>query len=241
MQPILQETSTRKSDPDIPLRVTDLQYKIGLHSILKGITFELKKGDVLSLLGPNGAGKTTLLKCIGGAIPHLGSKEIFGGNPVKNYAIRRRIGYLGHETFLYSKLSARENLEFYSALYQVETSPDAILDEYQISHAADQMVETFSRGMKQRLALARALLCSPELLLLDEPFTGLDQQATIWLENRIRELKKTAAVVMATHELKRAAEISDHFLILKAGRQAFYGSREEIDTNIEDFYRIRTE
>lgn len=241
MQPILQETSTRKSDPDIPLRVTDLQYKIGLHSILKGITFELKKGDVLSLLGPNGAGKTTLLKCIGGAIPHLGSKEIFGGNPVKNYAIRRRIGYLGHETFLYSKLSARENLEFYSALYQVETNPDAILDEYQISHAADQMVETFSRGMKQRLALARALLCSPELLLLDEPFTGLDQQATIWLENRIRELKKTAAVVMATHELKRAAEISDHFLILKAGRQAFYGSREEIDTNIEDFYRIRTE
>jgi heme exporter protein A len=193
------------------------------------------------LLGPNGAGKTTLLKCIGGAIPHLGSKEIFGGNPVKNYAIRRRIGYLGHETFLYSKLSARENLEFYSALYQVETNPDAILDEYQISHAGDQMVETFSRGMKQRLALARALLSSPELLLLDEPFTGLDQQATIWLENRIRELKKTAAVVMATHELKRAAEISDHFLILKAGRQAFYGSREEIDTNIEDFYRIKTE
>jgi heme exporter protein A len=239
MQSTLQEKSTQKSDPDIALSVADLQYKIGLHPILKGIALELQKGEVLALLGPNGAGKSTLLKCLAGILPHLGIRQIFGKNPNKDYILRRRISYLGHETFLYSKLTARENLEFYASLYQVSANPESILAEFQLLYAGNQMVETFSRGMKQRLALARTLLSSPELLLLDEPFTGLDQQASFWLEKKIIELRQSAAIIIATHEMTRTAGIPDRFLILKGGRQIFWGSKDEFDTNIDDFYRAK--
>lgn len=241
MQSVLQETKPAKSGPDIALRVTDLQFKIGLHSILKGISFELRKGEVLALMGPNGAGKSTLLKCLAGILPHSGVREIFGRNPVKDYGLRSKIGYLGHETFLYSKLSALENLEFYASLYHADVHPVSVLEEYQLSHVANQMVETLSRGMKQRLALARTFLSSPELLLLDEPFTGLDQKSSLWLESKIMQSRKNTAVIMATHELKRAGEVSDHFLIVKGGRQIFFGSKTELDTDIENFYRIKTE
>lgn len=240
MQPTVQEKTRTKSNPDIALQVADLQYKIGLQSILKGITFRLERGEILALLGPNGAGKTTLLKCIAGILPSLGSREIFGQNPAKNYALRKKIGYLGHETFLYSKLSARENLEFYSSLYQVRIDPDRVLKEYELLPSANQMVETFSRGMKQRLSLARTLLSFPELLLLDEPFTGLDQQASLWLHNKLTEMKQNAAIVIASHELKRTGDFSDQVLILKSGRQIFYGNKSELDTDIDEFYRIKT-
>ena len=94
--------------------------------------------------------------------------------------------------------------------------------------------------MKQRLSLARTLLSSPELLLLDEPFTGLDQQASLWLHNKLIELKQNAAIVIASHELKRTGDFSDQLLILKGGRQIFYGSKNELDTDIDEFYRIKT-
>jgi ABC-type multidrug transport system ATPase subunit len=240
MQPTLQEKSKTKSNLDTALHVADLQHKSGLQSLLKGITFELKKGQILGLLGPNGAGKTTLLKCLVGILPHSGIRQIFGENPSKNPRIRSMVGYLGHETFLYSKLSAKENLEFYSSLYHVNINPDRVLEEYGLLPFANQMAETFSRGMKQRLSLARTLLPSPQLLLLDEPFTGLDQEASLWLENKLAEMKQNAAVIIASHDLRKTCENSDQILILRSGRQVFYGNTKELEQDIDALYRITT-
>lgn len=226
----------RKSTPESALSVDGLQYKIRLTSILKDIRFDLLAGQVLVLLGPNGAGKSTLLKCLAGILPHGGEKRIFQSDLKRNYPLRQKLGYLGHETFLYTKLSARENLKFYSALYGIQADIDSILQEYELTAASEQLVETFSRGMKQRLTLARALLATPELLLLDEPFTGLDQQANRFLEARILALKGKTAFVIATHDLQQAYDIGDRFLILKRGRQVFSGMKTEIRGSIQEFY-----
>ncbi len=236
----MKPNETGKSVPEISLRVEALQFKIGLISILKNIQFEVRKGEAVALLGPNGSGKSTLLKCLAGLLPHAGNTEVLGVRSRKDPVRKRKLGYLGHETFLYSKLSARENLQFYSQLYKIEPNIDAILEEYRLLDSSSQLVETFSRGMKQRLALARTLLSSPELLLLDEPFTGLDQQGSRWLEKKILEQKGTVTMLIATHDLERSCEIADKLLILKSGRQMFFGAPAEMDSGIHDFYRIRT-
>lgn len=243
MQPAPPKSSpgtTAKSGSDSALRVDGLQYKIGLVSLLKEIRFDLERGSILALLGPNGAGKSTLLKCIAGLQPHLGNKEILGQQLAKNYPLKGRIGYLAHETFLYPKLTAAENLLFYGNLYGLQVDPTMVLREYGIEGAAHQFVETFSRGMKQRLALARTLLPRPDLLLLDEPFTGLDDQAQTFLSEQIAQLQGKVTVILTTHELERAYRLCDHLLILKNGRQAFFGHKNEVTTDIHEFYRSVT-
>lgn len=232
--------STEKSVPEIALRLESLNFKIGLTFLLKGINFELEQGSVLALLGPNGAGKSTLLKCIAGLQPHQGVRRILGRNPYKDYELKSRIAYLAHETFLYPKLSALENLNFYANIYRIKIDPLSVLREYGIESAANQYVETFSRGMKQRLALARTLLTRPDILLLDEPFTGLDDQAQTFLMEKIDELTSRVTIVLITHELERAYQLCDHLLILKNGRQAFFGRKEDVRGDIHHFYRSIT-
>ncbi|MCI0445099.1 heme ABC exporter ATP-binding protein CcmA [bacterium] len=229
----------QKLNPDLALRVQIPRYKIGITTILKDIQFELASGQILAILGPNGAGKTTILKCIAGTIPKQGTCMIFGSDK-KTPDIKRQIGYLGHETFLYQKLSARENLEFFSGLYGMNSSIENLLDSFSLSAAANQLVESFSRGMKQRLALARTILADPRLLLLDEPFTGLDMEASRLLESTISQRKAKSAIVLTTHELQRAYQIADYFLVVKNGKQIFFGSRNEIPNEIEEFYRSLT-
>jgi len=229
----------QKLNPDPALKVQIPRYKIGIRTILKDIHFELATGKILAILGPNGAGKTTILKCIAGTIPKQGSCVIFGSDK-KTPDIKRQIGYLGHETFLYEKLSAQENLEFFSGLYGVNTSVAALLDSFSLSAAAHQLVGSFSRGMKQRLALARTILANPGLLLLDEPFTGLDLEASRLLESTISERRSKSAIVFTTHELQRAYQIADYFLVVKNGKQIFFGSRNEVPVEIEEFYRSLT-
>ena len=222
--------------PDSALVIHDLNFKTGFFTILRKIDFVLSSGETMLLIGPNGAGKSTLLKCIAGILPHRGEKKIFGADPKKNYEMRKRIGYLGHETFLYLKFTARENLQFYSNLYGVPVDIDSILTEYQLSNFSEQMVETYSRGMKQKLALARCLLHRPDLVLFDEPFTGLDQQAAETLRNQIQQMKGKRTMVIAMHELEQGFDLCDKILLLRGGAQAFFGSKEEIKENIRDFY-----
>lgn len=239
-QPQLQQAQSvpaEKSALEPALQIRNLQYKIGFHRILKGVNFTLQTGEVLGLLGPNGSGKSTLLKCLAGLLPHSGTREIFGFSPKKNYGLRRQIGYVGHETFLYSKLTGRENLEFYSRLFEISLNVDSQLDQYALTDAADQLVETYSRGMKQRLTLARAMLSNPSLLLMDEPFTGLDQQGNRFLSERLGQMKGNVSIIFATHEMLFAHQISDWILILRNGSQAFLGRQAEIGHDIESFYR----
>jgi heme exporter protein A len=221
------------------LVVDDLNFKTGFISVLRNIHFELRTGELLLLIGPNGAGKSTLLKCLAGLLPHGGKKQIFGASLNRNYDLRKKIGYLGHESFLYSKFSARENIAFYSDLYQSKVDVQAILQEYELVEFREQLVETFSRGMKQKLSLARALLNDPQLVFLDEPFTGLDQAASALLHHQISRLKSKAAIVLTTHELEQGYELCDKVLILKAGRQAFFGSKNEVNGSIRHFYNER--
>jgi heme ABC exporter ATP-binding subunit CcmA len=225
--------------PDLALQIEFPRFKIGLTTILRNIQFELKRGEVLAILGPNGAGKSTILKLIAGLLK-VDGKCVILGSEKRDPSIKKQIGYLGHETFLYEKLTARENLEFFAELYGVSPSIDSLLESFQLRDAQNQLVQAFSRGMKQRLALTRALLASPQLLLLDEPFTGLDMDATLLLEKIVTEQKQVRSIILTTHELQRAYEIADHFLILKNGKQIFSGRRSEIVPEIEAFYRTVT-
>ena len=240
MQTANTSNNTPKPASDPALLVENLTFKTGLTSVLRNIHFEIFPGELLLLIGPNGAGKSTLLKCLSGLLSHQGEKRIFGESLKKNYELRKRIGYLGHESFLYLKFSARENLHFYSNLYECQTNIDSILAEYQLAEFGEQLVETYSRGMKQKLSLARALLHGPDLVFLDEPFTGLDQTAAGMLREKILEIKPRATIVLTTHELEQGFELCNKLLILKGGRQAFFGPRSEITGDIRDFYSQMT-
>ena len=228
------------SEPDLALSVDDLTFKSGFATVLRNIQFQLPAGETLLLIGPNGAGKSTLLKCLAGLLPHHGTKQVFGGSPRKNYSLRHKIGYLGHESFLYLKFTARENLIFFADLYGANQNVERLLEEYHLNDFGEQLVETFSRGMKQKLSIARALLHNPELIMLDEPFTGLDQAASLMLRGKILELKKNRTLVLTTHELEQGFELCEKILILKAGRQVFFGNKTEITGNIRQFYHSMT-
>lgn len=234
-QPEKSENNALVHEP--ALSIQGLTYKVGLTTLLKEISFDLDTGSVLSLLGPNGAGKSTLLKCIAGLLPYRGQIKIFGVSP---HTHKPAIGYLAHETLLYPKLTAVENLEFYASLYEARIDAREVLTRYGLGDAANQMVETFSRGMKQRLSLARVLISNPKLILMDEPFTSLDDQAREFLLEQIQALKSTAALILATHELNQSMDVCDRVAILKSGKLVFSGQRSEIRQSISDFFREKT-
>jgi heme exporter protein A len=208
------------------------------------ITFSLEEGELLTLFGPNGAGKTTLLGMLGGALrPHAGEIR-FRGEPrdPSETAWRREIGVLSHRTFLYGPLSARENLDFYGRLYGLPDLPDRVdarLAEVGLERHRDRKVREFSRGMRQRLALARTLLHDPSLVLLDEPFTGLDVHAAALLREVLTRLKDgRRTVVLVTHSLTDGLALADRIAIQVDGRFAFLGARSEIPAGGEEaFYR----
>ncbi len=226
----------------------DLVRRYGPIRAVDGITFELAEGELLTLLGPNGAGKSTLLGLLGGSLrPHSGEIR-FRGEPRDPVATewRREIGVLSHRTFLYGALSARENLAFYGSLYDLEDLDERVparLAEVGLSEQANRRVRGFSRGMRQRLALARTLLHDPSLVLLDEPFTGLDVHASALLREVLGRLKDgQRTVILVTHNLSEGLALADRVAIQAQGRFAFLGRRGEIPDGAEErFYRERVE
>jgi heme exporter protein A len=204
------------------------------------ISFSLEEGELLTLLGPNGAGKTTLLGMLGGALrPHAGEIR-FRGEPRDpgETSWRREIGVLSHRTFLYGPLTARENLDFYGRLYGLEGLARKVherLEEVGLEPHRDRPVRDFSRGMRQRLALARTLLHDPSLVLLDEPFTGLDVHAAALLREVLARLKDgRRTVVLVTHSLADGLALADRVAIQVDGRFAFLGGRSEIPSGGEE-------
>ncbi len=194
---------------------------------IDGFSLEVKEGELFGLLGPNGAGKTTLIKILSTLLlPTSGTASVLGHDVVTEAdAIRRRIGVvLGGERALYWRLTARENLRFFADLYDVpreEARPriDHLLQRVGLSDRADERVENYSKGMKQRLHIARGLLNDPELLLLDEPTIGLDPVAARELRAIVRELQKEGrTIVLTTHYLAEADELSDRVAIIDRGR-----------------------
>lgn len=198
---------------------------------LKNVNLDAPPGACLALIGRNGAGKTTLLRTIAGfSRPGKGTISIFGSAP-RNAETRRYMGYIGHGISVYDELSALENLTLYGRLYGLPNPRAAALDWLErtgLERVKDGLVREFSRGMRQRLAVARAFLHGPRVLLLDEPFTALDDRAIAVLQRLLREaLAEGKTIVMSTHQLREALELATHVALLNRGQVAFHGTRTE--------------
>ncbi|MCW2989945.1 MAG: ccmA [Solirubrobacterales bacterium] len=202
---------------DIPaIELEGLERRYGERIALAGVTLTLQAGQTLAVLGPNGAGKSTLLRVLATLLrPHGGSVKVLGEPlPGEAWKVRGRIGYLGHEPLLYRDLSARENLTLHARLHKVaEARVGELLDAVGLARRADDPVHTFSRGMVQRCAVARAVLHDPELVLLDEPRANLDPTASEIVEPLLAGRTR----VMTSHD-PRDAERADAVLGLKDGR-----------------------
>jgi heme exporter protein A len=201
----------------------------GDYPALRDILLRAEPGACLALIGRNGAGKTTLLRIMAGFLrPGKGKIAIHGKGPREPVA-RRRTGFLGHGISVYDELSALENLVLYGRLYDLPDPRGAALEWLErtgLRHVKDGLVREFSRGMRQRLAVARVFLHSPDVILMDEPFTSLDDRAIAVLQALLREaLAQGRTIVMSTHQLREALELATHVALLNRGRVAFTGGR----------------
>jgi heme exporter protein A len=210
------------------VRVAKIVKRFGSERALAGVSLELRAGSMCALLGHNGAGKTTLVGIVSTLVRQSSGDVAYeaAGKPVTGADVRREIGLLAHSSLCYGELTAIENLELFAGLYDVDGSPATIaklLDRVGLDeHARARVARTYSRGMLQRLALARALLTRPSLLLLDEPFTGLDRGGALALGEQLGDLKAGGAiVVVVTHDLEAIAGRTDHVAILRRGALVF--------------------
>lgn len=198
---------------------------------LRDVGFRVSQGSTVALLGRNGAGKTTLLKIIAGlSKPSQGQVRILGGN-VREDSARRRVGVLGHGISLYDELTATENLMLYARLYDLDEPgkrAHAWLDRVGLERVRDGLVREFSRGMRQRLAVARAFIHDPDVLLFDEPFTSLDDRAITLLQSLLADAHEQGrTIVMSTHQLREALELATHVALIRRGQIAYFGERRQ--------------
>lgn len=214
-----------------------LERVFGQNRAVDGMTFHVEQGEVFGLLGPNGAGKTTTVRLLNGILPPSdGTARVFGFDPTtQGEDIRRRTGVLTETPALYERLSARENLTFFATLQAISESDanrrvDEMLEFFELASRAKDKVETFSKGMKQRLALARALIHKPPLLFLDEPTSGLDPEAAQQVNDLIANLSRSngQTVVLATHNLFEAQRLCDRVAVMNKGRILALGSLKEL-------------
>jgi heme exporter protein A len=206
------------------LSIRELSRHYGRRRALSRVSMDCHAGEIVGLLGPNGAGKSTLLSILSTLTTPTSGEVRYGGRTAseRGTALRSRIGVLSHDLHLYPELTALENLLFFARLYRVADAPSRAahgLGRAGLADRADDLVQGFSRGMRQRLALERALLHAPQLLLLDEPFTGLDDTSTIRLIERLKELRTQGRMVLlATHDLDTAEEVLDRAVVLRDGK-----------------------
>jgi heme exporter protein A len=228
------------------IEVRGLVKSFGSKVALEGVDLDVAEGEFLTLVGPNGAGKTTLVRVLATLTrPTRGSVRVAGYDLAgQGTEVRRRIGLASHQTLLYGDLSAEENLRFYGRMYEVadlEERITALLQRVGLDHRRRDPVRTFSRGMQQRLSLARALLHDPAILLLDEPYTGLDQQAVeVLREVLVALVGRSRTVLMTTHNLERGLELCDRAAILVNGRIVHQAAKSQVDLASfrETYYRF---
>ena len=216
--------------------------RFGPITVLRGLDIKVSSGEFVALLGPNGAGKTTLLRILASlSKPSAGFVQVAGHQlPEGAAAVRAQLGVVSHQPLLYGDLTAEENLSFYARLYSVERSRiGEVLDLIALSNRKDDLVRTYSRGMQQRLAIGRAILHNPRVLLLDEPHTGLDQEAGEILDSVLKEIAlQGRTVVMTSHDLVRAANLATRVDILSKGKIMASAAKEDLGpADLIPFYR----
>jgi heme exporter protein A len=217
------------------IQVEGLWKLFGDVEALTGLDLRVDDGQFLTIFGPNGAGKTTLIKVLATLMrPTEGQVRVGRADVVRAAQdVRRRVGLISHATYLYPQLTAFENLMFYGRLYGVRdgrTRAAALAGRLGLTSRLHDRVSTYSRGMQQRLSIARALLHDPDILLLDEPFTGLDRQACRVLSEILQGIRdRRRTVLMTTHNLEEGLELSDRIAIQAAGRLVFESPAAEID------------
>jgi len=226
------------------LQVKKLYKRFGLKTVLRSLDFSVEPGEFVALLGPNGAGKTTFLRILSSlSRPTLGEVRVAGYRlPEQAAQVRRRLGVVSHLPLLYGDLNAEENLIFYGKMYGVtglQKRVSEILELVGLTLRRKDLVRTFSRGMQQRLAIGRAVLHDPEVMLFDEPHTGLDQEACAMLDGVLQEVAaRGRTVVMTSHDLVRTADLASRFDVLSKGQIVASIQRSDLDPDqLLAFYR----
>jgi len=226
------------------IEVRKLVKRFGAKPVLRGLDFSVEEGEFVALVGPNGAGKTTFLRVLSSlARPSLGRVSIAGFQlPSQAAEVRRSLGVVSHLPLLYGDLTAEENLRFYGKMYTVPALRqriEQVLELVGLSARRSDLVRTFSRGMQQRLAIGRAVLHDPVVLLFDEPYTGLDQEACDMLDKVLREVAgRGRTVVMTSHDLGRVQDLASRFDVLARGVIAASTTPSGLGSqNLLDFYR----
>ena len=230
------------------IRVTGLRKTFGNHRVLDGLDLDVRVGEAVAVLGANGAGKTTLLKVLATLVrPTRGTAIVAGHDCVRDpERVRREIGLVAHGSYVYEDLTASENLTFWVTLAGLRPSAAALagaLATVELDRVADERVRTFSAGMKRRLSLARFVLVRPRVLLLDEPFAGLDQRAKKWLEEHLASFKAGGgSIVMATHSFGRELAVADRIAILVGGAIALDTPRGALSADdVQRLYALHAE
>ena len=217
------------------IQVANLHKSFGVVQALRGISFSLQAGDFLTIFGPNGAGKTTLIKILSGLTRATGGTAKVAGFDVGNgdARLRREIGVIAHATCLYADLSALENLKFYANMYGLDNPEERaveVIKEVGLVERMHDRIGTFSRGMQQRISIARAVIHDPSILFLDEPFTGLDPHGSKVLKQYLHSLHtKKRTLIMTTHDLSCGLEMGDKVAVQVKGRFALFENKDNLD------------
>ncbi|MBP6179862.1 MAG: heme ABC exporter ATP-binding protein CcmA [Anaerolineales bacterium] len=226
------------------IEVKKLVKRFGLKIILRGLDFSVEPGEFVALLGPNGAGKTTFLRILATlSRPSMGQVSVAGYSlPDQSAQVRARLGVVSHLPLLYPDLTAEENLLFYGRMYGIaslEARTTEVLKMVGLENRRRDLVRTFSRGMQQRLAIGRAVIHDPEVMLFDEPYTGLDQDASEMLDDVLRSVAAMGrTVVMTSHDLARAEDLATRFDILSRGVIAASTTQEQLgNSNLLTYYK----
>ncbi len=229
------------------MKIIDVQglYKwYGRKPVLRGLDFQLEEGEFVALLGPNGAGKTTFLRILSSLLRQTSGQVLVAGYhlPQQSVAVRQRLGVVTHLPLLYGHLTGEENLRFYGKMYglrKLDHRVDMVLELIGLQDCRRDLVRTYSRGMQQRLAIGRAILHDPDLMLLDEPHTGLDQDACVMLDSTLlKVMAEGKTIIMTSHDLARSADLATRFDVISHGiiSASIHGQNLSPDGLLE-FYR----
>ena len=236
------------SPPTPAFDIRGLKRSFGHFQALRGIDLRVDHGECLAIFGPNGAGKTTMIKVLATVMRPSGGEVFVDGLDLRSHAedIRRRIGVVTHQTFLYGNLTAYENLDFYAKLYDVpdrEKRIREVVAQVGMTSRIHDRVGTFSQGMQQRISIARSVIHQPDIMLLDEPESGLDQEAVslLWETLRGDGRRRRRTILLITHSLERGLDVCDRLVILDRGQLVYQSSGATLDdAGLRDAYRQNT-